>query len=874
MSWRSSSRITNYGTLRLRKWVGACGALCGPCLLLLAACSQTDGGDKWRAAKPNTTPAAVAPQTDQQPQTRTPSVGKVPQRAGLGRIPSAASSSIAITPGRPMRIPSSPTPPSDIAEPKSGSAAAEPRQKGWKATTRESTRPEKPHDNSTPRGVASAIQVEAHASEEQRDRRLQHTAFQEPPRAMDLTEAGDDGRLPNSPRGERPVEDDGPDEPAFSDRSEPSTESEPSPAPPSEPPTLIPDVPQPLPGSRHPMRDVLSEHGATEQFHQGLAEPQPATIFPEVPSDPSREIVNIPFSNADTVVTRRDFELRMNGGLITLIANDASLSDILAILAQDHGLNIVSSDSITSTITVTLRDVPLADALNAILSIQGLSWSRRNNIISISKISADATGGAMVQGRMVRVYPLSYVTGIDVEPIVQTLLSPVGQVTTMQSDPNDSRKSTDRLVVEDLPDYLERVDSCIAQLDRAPRQVQIEAHILEVELSTEDQHGVNLKAITEIANTDVSLTTRGFASPTATPAALFEIDGKHVDLLVEALKNTVDARTLASPHVLVTHGQMAKIQIGGKIGYRQSTTTETSTVQGVEFLDVGVVLTVTPYIGQDGQILMKVIPEVSDGAINLDTELPDETITTVDSTVLLNDGQGMVIGGLIREDDEDRRAKTPILGEMWMINKLFQKVRQDRARVEVIVVLVPRIVDCPVPIDARQDVQLSRAQTRLFHGPLEREYRPWEPELPEVLYRPGQFKVNAAEFHRTEGTRFIPENPRSGEYYLDTPATQVPVTIETLPIQSSQSQPSQSQPKGPAVHADSRSEVRQVSAETFRQSDRNRAATGKPSFFGSDRKAQSQPVERGTLKSSGSSAGGVQRSVPNAPQPTRPHTGR
>jgi Flp pilus assembly secretin CpaC len=59
---------------------------------------------------------------------------------------------------------------------------------------------------------------------------------------------------------------------------------------------------------------------------------------------------------------------------------------------------------------------------------------------------------------------------------------------------------------------------------------------------------------------------------------------------------------------------------------------------------------------------MKVNPEVSDGSINLDTELPDEQITTVDSTVLLNDGQGMVIGGLIREIDDDQRIKAAGLG--------------------------------------------------------------------------------------------------------------------------------------------------------------------------------------------------------------------
>jgi type II secretory pathway component GspD/PulD (secretin) len=471
----------------------------------------------------------------------------------------------------------------------------------------------------------------------------------------------------------------------------------------------------------------------------------------------------------------------MNNGLITLIAKDASLSDILSILAHDHGLNIVSSDAITQQVSVTLRDVPLADALNAILSIQGLSWSRRNNILSITKMSTDQAGGAIVQGRVIKVFPLSYVSGTEVEAVIKDLLSPVGTVKSMQSEKLDTRKSSDRLIVEDLPDYLDRIEACIHQLDRPPKQVQIEAHILEVDLSAENRHGVNLEMMSDIAGTKVSLKTPGFAKTTSNPALLVGIDGSKVDGLLDALKNTVDARTLASPQVLVTHGQEAKIQIGGKIGYRQSTTTETSTVQGVEFLDVGVVLIVTPYIGANGQVLMKVNPEVSDGSINLDTELPDEQITTVDSTVLLNDGQGMVIGGLIREIDDDQRIKAAGLGELWMIGHLFQQSRKMRSRKEVIVVLIPQIVDCPCPLDAEQQTQLDRTETPLFHGALEREFRPWEPELPEVRYRPRDTRRNIQEFRKSEGTRWIPEPPRSADYYLNEPPAEVPVIMEPVP---------------------------------------------------------------------------------------------
>jgi type II secretory pathway component GspD/PulD (secretin) len=512
----------------------------------------------------------------------------------------------------------------------------------------------------------------------------------------------------------------------------------------------------------------------------------PATTQPP-PLPGQAGTFNIPFRDGDTVVRRRNLELRMNEGLITLIANDAILADILSILASDHGLNLVTSETLDVRVTVSLHDVPLADALNAVLSVHGYSWARRNDIITVSRVSMDQPGGALVQGRMIRVYPLSFISANDMQIAIAGLLSPVGSVRSLMSDTAESRSTRDQLIVEDLPDYLARIDSCVEQLDQPPMQVLIEAHIFEVELTVNNRNGVNLEALTDPILPEFSFETTGFANPKASPSLLVGLDTNHLKGLIEALKTTTDARTLASPRVMVTHGQEARIQIGAKIGYRQSTTTETSTIQGVEFIDVGVVLTVTPYIGEGGRILLKVNPEVSDGQLNVETELPDERLTTVDSTVVLHDGYGMVIGGLIRESDDDQRSKTPILGETWMINRLFQLARHERARKEVIIALLPRIVYDVCPTDPNEQEQLDRVQNPLFYGPLKRNQRPWEPDLPEVLYRPPHIGYNLQEFKFSEGTRLtddpalrsnpasFPEQPPYGAW------KSTPVWIDTSP---------------------------------------------------------------------------------------------
>src|SRR4029079_6740192 len=107
--------------------------------------------------------------------------------------------------------------------------------------------------------------------------------------------------------------------------------------------------------------------------------------------------------------------------------------------------------------------------------------------------------------------------------------------------------------------------------------------------------------------------------------------------------------------------------------YRVTTTTQTSTLQSVQFMDVGVVLKVTPRVTRDGRVLMRIYPKVSTGQIDPATELPSEDTTEVQTDVLLSSGQGVVIGGLIQEVDNNIQSKLPLLGEIPYLGILFQK---------------------------------------------------------------------------------------------------------------------------------------------------------------------------------------------------------
>ena len=148
------------------------------------------------------------------------------------------------------------------------------------------------------------------------------------------------------------------------------------------------------------------------------------------------------------------------------------------------------------------------------------------------------------------------------------------------------------------------------------------------------------------------------------PAIFARIDARRIDGLLHLLKTTTDSKTLASPRVMVTDGQTAGIQVGEQLGYKVVTVTETSALEEVKFLEVGVVLEVTPHISRDNRVLMRVRPEVSDGRINPTTLLPEEETSELETNVLLWDGQGVVIGGLIQERKIETQQKLAVMGSL------------------------------------------------------------------------------------------------------------------------------------------------------------------------------------------------------------------
>lgn len=418
------------------------------------------------------------------------------------------------------------------------------------------------------------------------------------------------------------------------------------------------------------------------------------------------------------------------GNRISLIVRDASLSSVLALIAQEKNLNIVASNDIDATISITLRNVPLEEALTSILAVANYTWVCRDNIIMITSLADASRLPADVQGRTLQVFQLDYASAVEVANAVTNFLSPIGKVTTSLSDPTNNRRTQELVVVEDMPSSLARIAAYIHCVDVPPRQVEIEAHVLQVTLKDDNKHGVDFNALFRVAGAAVNIETKGFVSPEPTQAFLATIKGTDLNSVIELLETTTDTKTLGSPKILVVNEQEANMQVGQQFGYRTSITTETSTQQQIQFLDVGVLLRITPRIARDGRVMLHVRPEVSSGRVDPDG-LPQTETTQLETDAILDDGQGMILGGLIKEIDDVQQSKVPVIGDAWLVGKFFQKSEVTKERVEIIIAIVPRVQPYDPQWQNFEQGEYTKAGVQLFKGPLCRTDRPFDPVLPD-----------------------------------------------------------------------------------------------------------------------------------------------
>ena len=458
----------------------------------------------------------------------------------------------------------------------------------------------------------------------------------------------------------------------------------------------------PAPATNDPFTDDQAQPPASQPEAPPVpAPPAPAPPLPVPPvSEPLPE--QLPPSRDAIVKGEGDDKLD-----ITLEGTD--LRDVLKDLSFHGGFNVLASKSVTGTVTAHLAGVDVNTALSAILKSTGFIGRREGNILYVGTPEDFNLMDQTQDEVRTRIYRPNYVKAADLQSLMSPMLTPqIGKITVSAPAevdiPADQTKtggndfaSADVVMVRDFETVLRQMDEVFAEVDVKPKQVAIEAMILSVRLTDKYEMGVSWELFLDQTNTRLlsgkPLPDLGAISAT-TGGLKFGFLDQSMSVFIDALETIGDTNVIASPRLTVLNKQRAEIQIGEELGYVSTTVTDNSAMQTVNFLDVGTLLRIRPFIGNDGMIRLEVHPELSTGTVRVEQgmSLPNKAVTQVTTNVMCPDGCTVVIGGLIREDLKTSTTQIPLLGNMPWIGPAFRQKKEDTERIEIIVVITPRII--------------------------------------------------------------------------------------------------------------------------------------------------------------------------------------
>lgn len=428
---------------------------------------------------------------------------------------------------------------------------------------------------------------------------------------------------------------------------------------------------------------------------------------------------------------------------------DADVKEVLRVISDLTEVNILASEDVKGKVTISLKEVGMKEALEAILTVNQLSWSEKGDILIVESVPVQVT--EFIQLRYA-----------DAAVLLEKVLLP------LKSDQGimlmDARSN--KLIIRDFSKNLEDIKRIVDELDKPTSQVTIQAKIVELTLSDSLKLGLNVSTQRDHGNdgddgvdvpnhasqgfslgtdpdtdqtflgtgfdnarqrgisqvfggrlTNSDGATGGFSEPTnqnttfnfvgetfrnisntvtqQTPTGVFtsivtkrvaDLINIQLDALIEDKKGLV----LASPTITTLNNETATIIIGKKVGIKEQTQTTTGTTETTRFQDVGTKLEVTPQINSDGYVTMSIVPEISD----VQTFVDDQIIFTTREArtrVRVKNHHTLILGGLISSNDSNAVRRVPFISRIPLLGNLFKAWNNNGNQIEMVVFLTPHI---------------------------------------------------------------------------------------------------------------------------------------------------------------------------------------
>ena len=437
--------------------------------------------------------------------------------------------------------------------------------------------------------------------------------------------------------------------------------------------------------------------------------------------------------------------LQQYGEKLSLNFQDIEVRAVLQLLAEFTGLNLVASDAVTGTVTMQLNNVPWQQALDIILKSKGLDQRLHGNILMVAPAAELKQQEKLALEASIQLEQLTPVQTehfriryADVNTIAAALrdnnsrnqtdivrhqgqylhtthkaqagvLSPRGSVLV------DER--TNSLIVTDTAPHLKAVRELLAFLDLPVKQVMIEARIVSANDDFSRELGIRWGGTGSHNKLRVggSLESVAGAAPGPEPVTASFPQSLLVDLGVSgapgslafsylgntfnvaaelsALESNGQGEIISQPKVVTGNKQAATIKAGQEVGFQQATA---SGATSVAFKEAVLQLDVTPNITPDNRILMDLVvtQDSISGFVNGENnaQIPLIDTTELVTQVLINNGETIVLGGVFEQTELHNEVKTPLLGDIPVVGRLFKRTVKTRNKRETLIFITPRII--------------------------------------------------------------------------------------------------------------------------------------------------------------------------------------
>lgn len=396
---------------------------------------------------------------------------------------------------------------------------------------------------------------------------------------------------------------------------------------------------------------------------------------------------------------------RLPESKVTMNFRGAQLVNVVRLLASQDNLNLILSGDIKGELTLTLEDVSLETALDAILHVNKYEWFLQDNIIIVQPM----TSQRVMSGELTtRIYRLSYIKGTTATAAVQEALTGRGKIKALSSTQSteDSGGEQDILMITDIPSNFDLIDSIVKSLDVEGDQINIAVKFIETTLKHDETIGINwnLRETMYIpgggeADTTSTIKVGHLKIPGET-MSFATLTAPVVSAMLDLLANDGDTKLLQEPQVTTMSNSAANIVVG--------TTVPVLVPQGegsvfgsnpytYEDQSINVSLSVLPRVNSQDVISMKIdaVVQAVVGYVGAE-QRPMVSTRSTNTNVRVANGETLLIGGLIFDNDLESMSKMPLLGDLPFINKIFRYRNTEREQRELLIFITPTVISASI----------------------------------------------------------------------------------------------------------------------------------------------------------------------------------